>query len=90
MVKKKRVKKTRRPGKIVSKMPNIGSKINMVFRKLIFFMIFFVLFLVLYLVVSNELWNYFLGIAALLFGFICAGLLIVLLILWFLQLMKKK
>lgn len=85
MPRKKRVKKTK---KIVNRDTN-KSKFNMVFRRLVFFLIFFVLFLVLYFATSNELWNNFFRFAALIFGFISAALLIVLLILWFMKIMKK-
>jgi len=61
----------------------------MVFRRFVFFLIFFVLFLILGFATSNELWDNFFGLAALIFGFISAAFLIVLLVLWFLKIMKK-
>lgn len=88
MVKKKSVKK--RAKRVASKGLNSKKKFEMVFRRLVFFLIFFVLFLVLYYAVnSNELWNNFFGLVALIFGFISAALLIVLLVFWFMKLMKK-
>lgn len=89
MPKKKRVRKKASSSKIVAKGLDGKKKFNMVFRRFVFFLIFFVLFLVLDLATSNELWSSFFGIAALIFGFISAALLIVLLILWFMKLMKK-
>ena len=89
MPKKKRVRKKARSSKIVVKGLDNKKKFNMVFRRFVFFLIFFVLFLVLDLATSNELWDNFFGLAALIFGFISAALLIVLLILWFMRLMKK-
>jgi len=86
MPKKKSVRK--KASKKTSRVDN-KKKINMVFRRLVFFLIFFVLFLVLYFAVSSERWNNFFGLAALTFGFISAALLIVLLVFWFMKLMKK-
>jgi len=89
MAKKKSVRKRASSSKIVAKGLDSKKKFNMVFRRFVFFLIFFVLFLVLDFATSNELWNNFFGLAALIFGFISAALLIVLLILWFMKLMKK-
>ena len=89
MPKKKKVRKKAISSKVTTKGLNNQRKFNMVFRRLIFFLMFFVLFLVLDFATSNELWNNFFGLAALIFGFISAALLIVLLILWFMKLMKK-
>jgi len=85
---KKRVRK-KTTKKIASKGASDKNKFNMVFRRFVFFLIFFVLFFILDFVTSNELWSNFFGIAKLIFGFISASLLIVLLILWFLKIMKK-
>ena len=87
MPKKRKVRK--RAKKVSSKGITNQKKFRMVFRRFVFFLIFFVLFLVLDFVTSNELWDNFFGLATLIFGFISAALLIVLLILWFLKLMKK-
>lgn len=89
MAKKKSVRKKSNPLKVSSKGLNSKKKFSMVFRRFVFFLIFFVLFLILDYATSNELWDNFFGLAALIFGFISAALLIVLLILWFLKLMKK-
>ena len=89
MVKKKKVKKRASSSKKTTKGLSNQKKINMVFRRFVFFMIFFILFLVLGFVTSNELWDNFFGIGKILFGFISASLLIVILVLWFLRLMKK-
>jgi len=89
MPKKKRVRKKVSSSKVTTKGLNNQRKFNMVFRRLIFFLIFFVLFLVLDIVTSNELWDSFFGIGTLIFGFISASLLIVLLVLWFLKIMRK-
>ena len=89
MPKKKKVRKKASSSKVTVKGLNSKKKFEMVFRRLVFFLIFFVLFLVLGFVTSNELWDSFFGIATLIFGFISAALLIVLLILWFMKLMKK-
>ena len=89
MPKKKSVKKKPNPLKVSSRGLDGKKKFSMVFRRFVFFLIFFVLFLALDYATSNELWDNFFGIAALIFGFISAALLIVLLILWFLKLMKK-
>ena len=91
MPKKKSVKKKKgNPLKVSSRGLDSKKKFRTVFRRFLFFLILFVIFLVLYYATSNELWNSFLGMGALIFGFISAALLIVLLILWFLKLMKKK
>ncbi len=84
---KKKVRKNKKT--VVSKRSDSKKKMNMVFRRLIFFLIFFVLFLVLDAVISNDMWDNFLGIATWIFGFICAALLLVLLILWFMKIIKK-
>jgi len=89
MPKKKKVRKKASSSRITTKGLDNQRKFNMVFRRFVFFLIFFVLFLVLDFVTSNELWSNFFGLAKLIFGFICAALLIVLLVLWFLKLMKK-
>ncbi len=89
MPKKKSVRKKVSSTKVVAKGLAGSKKFNMVFRRFVFFLIFFVLFLVLTFVDSNELWDNFFGLATLIFGFISAALLIVLLILWFMKLMKK-
>jgi len=89
MAKKKKVKKRVSSSKVTTKGPNNQRRFSMVFRRLVFFLIFFILFLVLDLVTSNELWSSFFGIGKLIFGFISASLLIVLLVLWFLKIMKK-
>ena len=86
MPKKKRVKKK---GNVKSSAVPSKNKFRMVFRRFIFFLIFFVLFLVLYFATSSEMWVNFFGLAAIIFGFISVALLIVLLVLWFLKLMKK-
>ena len=88
MPKKKKVRKKASSSRRTTKGLN-QRKFNMVFRRFVFFLIFFVLFLILGFVTSNELWDSFFGIATLIFGFICAALLIVLLVLWFMKLMKK-
>ena len=88
MPKKKRVMK-KKGTKVAVKGLSDNKRFNMVFRRFVFFLIFFILFLVLYFVTSNELWNNFFGLATLIFGFISAALLIVLLVLWFMKLMKK-
>ncbi|MCK5624353.1 hypothetical protein KAI04_00745 [Candidatus Pacearchaeota archaeon] len=88
MVKKKKVSKKKSSSKSTKGLNN-QKKLEMVFRRLVFFLIFFILFLVLGFVTSNELWSNFFGIAKLIFGFISVALLIVLLILWFLKIMKK-
>ena len=89
MPKKKKVRKKASSSKVTVRGLNSKKKFEMVFRRFIFFLIFFVLFLVLNFVTSNELWNNFFGLAALIFGFISAALLLVLLILWFMKIMKK-
>ena len=89
MAKKKKVKKKASSSKVTTKGLKNQRKFNMVFRRFVFFLIFFVLFLVLNFVTSNELWSSFFGIGTLIFGFISASLLIVLLVLWFLKIMKK-
>jgi len=86
---KKRVRKIKKVKKAASGRETNKAKINMVFRRLVFFLIFFILFLVLDFVTSNELWDKFFGLGASIFGFISAALLIVLLVLWFLKIMKK-
>jgi len=88
MPKKKSVRK-KATKRVASKGLNNKKKFEMVFRRFVFFLIFFVLFLVLDFATSSELWDNFFGLAALIFGFISAALLIVLLILWFMKLMKK-
>ena len=89
MAKKKSVKKRKSSSKTNIKTLSNKKKIDMVFRRFVFFLIFFVLFLVLGFVTSNELWDDFFGLGTLIFGFISAAFLIVLLILWFLKIMKK-
>jgi len=81
-VSRSRVSKSRGVG-------NISSKLNMVGRRLVFFLIFFVLFLVFNSAVSNSLWSDFFGLGTLIFGFISLALFVVLLVLWFMKLMKK-
>ena len=88
MTKRKKVMK-KKSTKVTGKGLSSNKRFNMVFRRFVFFLIFFVLFLVLGFVTSNELWDSFFGIAALIFGFISAALLIVLLVLWFMKIMKK-
>ena len=89
MPKKKKVRKKSSSLKRTTKGQNNQGKFNIVFRRFVFFLIFFVLFLILGFVTSNELWDNFFGLVALIFGFISAAFLIVLLILWFMKLMKK-
>jgi len=88
MAKKKKVRK-KKSTKVAAKGLSNQKKFSMVFRRFVFFLIFFVLFLILGFATSNELWDNFFGLAALIFGFISAAFLIVLLVLWFLKIMKK-
>ncbi len=89
MAKKKRGNKKENTLKIVKKGLTSSKKINMVFRRFSFFLIFFVLFLVLNLATSDELWSNFFVLGEWIFGLIAVALLIVLLILYFLKIMKK-
>jgi len=89
MAKKKKVRKKASSSKATIKGLSNQRKFNMVFRRFVFFLIFFVLFLVLDLVTSNELWSKVFEFGKLVFGFISAAFLIVLLILWFMKIMKK-
>ena len=86
---KKRVKRKGKARITRSRTSSNVNKLNMVGRRLKFFLIFFVLFVVLNAAVSNGLWSDFFGMGTLIFGFISAALFIVLLVLWFLKLMKK-
>ena len=86
---KKSVKKKSRARTTKSGVGSNVKKINVVGRRLIFFLIFFVVFVVLNAAVSNGLWSDFFGMGTWIFGFISASLFIVLLVLWFLKLMKK-
>ena len=89
MAKKKVKKKANVKKAKLDTISSIKKRINMVFRRFVFFLIFFVLFLVLDFITTKEMWDNFFGIGTLIFGFICAALLIVILILWFLKIMKK-
>lgn len=89
MPKKKKGVKKKTTAKKVSKGLSNKRKFNMVFRRFVFFLIFFVLFIILGFVTSNELWSKVFGFGKLVFGFISAAFLIVLLILWFMKIMKK-
>ena len=86
---KKRVKGKGKVRTTRSRTSSNVNKLKMVGRRLKFFLIFFFLFVVLNAAVSNGLWSDFFGMGTLIFGFISAALFIVLLVLWFLKLMKK-
>jgi len=89
MPKKKKVRRKASSSRVPTKGLDNQRKFNMVFRRFVFFLIFYVLFWVLRFVTSNELWDKFFGLGASIFFFISAALLIVLLVLWFLKIMKK-
>ena len=87
-MKKRKVRTARRSA--VKKSSDLGGrKINMVFGRLVFFVVLFVIFLALNALVGNSLWSDFFSIGTLIFGFISAALFIVLLVLWFMKLMKR-
>ncbi len=89
MAKKKRGSKKTKSSRNVIKAPTSKKKIKAIFKRFVFFLAFFILFLVLNLVTSNELWDRFFILGEWIFGFISLALLIVLLVLWFIKLMKK-
>ena len=85
---KKRVRRKRRKPEPVM-VRSSKQRINLVARRLIFFVILFVLSLVLKIAVSNEIWKNLFEILTLIFGFVSLAFLIVLLILWFMKLIRK-
>jgi len=89
MPKKKKVIKKVSSSRVTTKGLSNKRKFNIVFRRFVFFLIFFLLFIILGFVTSNELWSKVFGFGKLVFGFISAAFLIVLLVLWFLKIMKK-
>jgi hypothetical protein len=66
-----------------------SGKSRLVLRKLIFFGILFVLSFVIYNAVSTALYVNLFFLLSLIFGVICAALILVYLILFFLKSMKK-
>lgn len=88
MARKKRVRK-KTSVKRVAKRTVADRRKTIVLRNLILFVILFVLFLVLDLVTSNELLDNFFGMLTWITAFIAVAFLIILLILWFLKLIKK-
>jgi len=88
MPRKKRVRKKAKV-KGAAKRTVADRRKNIVLRNLILFVILFVLFLVLDLVTSNELLDNFFGMLTWITAFIAIAFLIILLILWFMKLIKK-
>ena len=80
VTKKIRVRKEVQPTK---------KKFSLVFKNLVFFVIFFVLSLILFTASSKEIFENLFLLLAIIFGFIALSFFIVLLVLWFLKLMKK-
>jgi len=66
-----------------------SRRINLVLWRLVFFLILFIISLVLNMAISNEMWSKLFGMLALITGFVSVAFLLVLLILWFMRLMKK-
>ena len=91
-VKKRSVSKSKLSSRKSKSVPFYSSdkKINMVGRRLVFFLILFALSLVFYVAFSNELWNDFFFAGVTIFGFISVALFLAMLVLWFMKAMKKK
>ncbi len=87
---KKRVRRKTRKSAVKPVMVRSSKqRINLVARRLIFFVILFVLSLVLNVAISNEIWKNLFAMLTLIFGFVSLAFLIVLLILWFMKIIRK-
>jgi len=86
---KKRVRKTARRTAKPKLAGSSSRRINLVLWRLVFFLILFIISLVLNMAISNEMWSKLFGMLALITGFVSVAFLLVLLILWFMRLMKK-
>ncbi|MFC1682037.1 hypothetical protein ACFL0X_00280 [Nanoarchaeota archaeon] len=89
---KRKVKKvsSRARKKVVSNKTRSGKrKFKLIFRNLIIFGVLFILSLVAYMATGNEVYENLFFLLILIFGFVEVAFLIVLLVLFFLKLMKR-
>jgi hypothetical protein len=90
MVRKKRVKKTRKSAPRPSRTSKPRDKVKLVFNNLLLFVILTVISLILFNIVSNMILVNLFQIMVIAFGFISVGLLVALIVLLILRTVKKS